>query len=133
MADRSLQAFKKPFVPPPTTHYITCRSLWYGGESHPAEKKAVVVLPVSQLPLSSPQAIHKFKLLAGPRWSTECPKDSAFSAEEIATLGEHGFVKISMEDLPEQAMNLRWCSDTLDRMVLESQVSIYPTTGFAIY
>ncbi|KAG8985615.1 hypothetical protein FRB94_004960 [Tulasnella sp. JGI-2019a] len=115
-----LQTFRKTFVPPASTHFITSRSLWYGGEEHPAEKKAVIVIPVSRLPLSSPAAVHKFKLVAGPRWSTECPKDAGFSAEEFKTIGQDGFVKISMEDLPEQPMNLKWCSDVLDRMISES-------------
>jgi len=116
-----LQAFRKTFVPPPaSTHFITSRSLWYGGEEHPAEKKAIIVIPISRLPLASPAAIHKFKLVAGPRWSIDCPKDAGFSSDEFKTVGAEGFVKISMEDLPEQAMNLKWCSDVLDRMVLES-------------
>lgn len=81
------------------------------------------MVPVAKLPLSSPAAVHKFKLVAGPRWSIECPKDAGLSTEEFEALGKEGFVKISMEDLPEQPMNMKWCSDVLDRMIAESNVS----------
>ncbi|KAG8994412.1 hypothetical protein FRB90_000440 [Tulasnella sp. 427] len=115
-----LKAFRQPFVPPPSDKYLTQRQLWYGGEQHPAEKKAVIVVPVSKLPLTQPSAIHKFKLIAGTRWTRDCPKDAGFSSQELESLGEHGFVKISCEDMTEHGLNLKWCSDVLDRMVTES-------------
>ncbi|KAG8902884.1 hypothetical protein FRB99_003988 [Tulasnella sp. 403] len=115
-----LMAFRQPFVPPPSENYIVHRTLWYGGEGHPVERKAAIVVPVSRLPLTESWALHKFKLIAGPRWTTECPKDAGFSRDEIRELGKQGWVKISCEDMPERAMNLKWCSDVLDRMVKES-------------
>ncbi|KAG8921997.1 hypothetical protein FRC00_007965 [Tulasnella sp. 408] len=129
-----LKAFRRPFVPPPSNKYLTTRQLWYGGEEHPAERKAVVVVPVSKLPLSKPSAIHKFKLLAGPRWTRECPKDAGLSSGELESLRKEGFVKVSCEDLPDHGLNLKWCSDVLDRMVKESNVSSARTvcTPFAI-
>lgn len=123
-----LQAFRRPFVPPPSDKYLTHRQLWYGGEEHPAEKKAVIVVPVSKLPLTQPSAIHKFKLIAGTRWSRERPKDSGFSSHELESLGEQGFIKISCEDTPDHGLNLKWCSDVLDRMVKESND---PTDAFS--
>lgn len=81
-----------------------------------------MVVPVSRLPLKSEAARHKFKLLAGPRWSPDPPNDAGLSQTENNR--EHGFVKISCEDFPEAAMNLKWVSDTLDRMIAESNVSV---------
>ncbi|KAG8944324.1 hypothetical protein FRC04_002044 [Tulasnella sp. 424] len=107
-------------VPQLKDKYLTHRQLWYGGEEHPAEKKAVIVVPVSKLPLTQPSAVHKFKLIAGTRWSREYPKDSGFSSHELESLGEQGFIKISCEDMPDHGLNLKWCSDVLDRMVKES-------------
>ncbi|KAG8933887.1 hypothetical protein FRC01_006501 [Tulasnella sp. 417] len=115
-----LKAFRRPFVPPPSDKYLTHRQLWYGGEEHPAERKAVIVVPVSKLPLAKPSAVHTFKLLAGPRWTRECPKDAGFSSGELESLGGQGFIKISCEDMPDHGLNLKWCSDVLDRMVTES-------------
>lgn len=120
----SCPAFRRPFVPPPSDKYLTHRQLWYGGEEHPAEKKAVIVVPVSKLPLTQPSAVHKFKLIAGTRWSREYPKDSGFSSHELESLGEQGFIKISCEDMPDHGLNLKWCSDVLDRMVKESNASL---------
>jgi small subunit ribosomal protein S35 len=94
----------------------------------PVARKATIVVPVSLLPLSShPGALHKFKLLAGVRWSPEPPKDSGLGKEEVETLGNEGrgegYFKISHEAFPELAMNLKWCSDTLDALVQEANVS----------
>ncbi len=131
-------AFRKPFHPPPMSQSpITIRTLSYGGEPHPATRKAVLVAPVSHLPLKSPAAIHKFKLLAGPRWTTDAPRDAGLSTEEVRELsvkkgkgrakdGEgdrHGFIKISHEGLPVTSMNAKWCSDTLDKLIEEANVS----------
>lgn len=85
-------------------------------------RKRTVVVPVARLPLKAEAARHKFKLLAGVRWTPEPPKDSGISVEENS--GTHGFVKISCEDFPLPAQNLKWISDTLDRLVAEANVSI---------
>lgn len=80
--------------------------------------KRVVTVPVSQLPLAGPAAQHKFKLLAGARWTPEPPKDAGLGKNE--SLGEHGYFKISCEDFPKAAMNLKWISDTIDRLIAEA-------------
>ena len=94
----------------------------YQGESHPAIFKRVIVVPVDQLPLNGEQAIHKIKLLAGPRWTPNPPTDSGVGRNEE---WKNGFIKISCESFPKAAMNLKWASDTLDKLVEEANVSIY--------
>lgn len=118
---RGLAAYRKPFVPPAPSHALVVRSISYGGEEHPALRKRAVVVPVSRLPLKSDAARHKFKLLAGVRWTPDPPKDSGVGVDEKS--GQHGFVKISCEDFPLPAQNLKWISDTLDRLIAESNVS----------
>ncbi|KAG8909568.1 hypothetical protein FRC02_007720 [Tulasnella sp. 418] len=115
-----LQAYRQAFVPPKEDQKIIHRSLWYAGEPQPVERKAVLVIPISALPLASPAAVHKFKLIAGPRWSLDCPKDAGFGGDEAEKLGKEGFIKISCEDADKWAVNLRWCSNVLDKMVTEA-------------
>lgn len=95
------------------------RSLNYGGEEHPATIKRVVVVAVDKLPLRDAMAVHKIKLLAGPRWSEKPPSDGG--APDIEPWG-NGYIKISCEDFPKPAQNLKWASDTLDRLIAEANV-----------
>lgn len=101
------------------------RSLDYAGEEHAATLKRVVVVPVAHLPLRDPDAIHKAKLLAGPRWTLHPPANSGIGPNEAGR--EHGYIKIACEDFPKPAMNLKWASDALDRLVQESNVRKYCT------
>ncbi|KAJ3010808.1 hypothetical protein NUW54_g2368 [Trametes sanguinea] len=110
-----LVAYRKPFVPPDASQPLVVRSISYGGESHPAMAKRTIVVPVARLPLKNEQAIHKFKLLAGVRWTPDLPTNSGIGPEEGG--GEHGYFKISVEDFPKAAMNLKWASDTIDRLL----------------
>ncbi|KAF8481269.1 mitochondrial ribosomal subunit protein-domain-containing protein, partial [Russula ochroleuca] len=112
-----LVAFRKPFIPPTSETPLVVRSLSYGGEEHPATVKRVLTVAVSQLPLKDERAIHKFCLLAGVRWTPTPPKDGGIKPGESA---EHGYVKISCEDFPEPAMNLKWVSDRLDDLINEA-------------
>lgn len=89
----------------------------YPGEEHPAAVKRALTVAVSQLPLKDKRAIYKFRLLAGVRWTPAPPKDSGIKPGESA---EHGYVKISCEDFPEPAMNLKWVSDRLDDLINEA-------------
>ena len=98
------------------------RSISYAGEEHPATKKRVIIVAVSKLPLHSPQAIHKLKLLAGPRWSDRPPRDSGVGLEEDEKIGQHGYIKISCDDFPEPAMNVKWGCDILDGLLKEANV-----------
>ena len=94
----------------------------YQGESHPAVIKRVIVAPVDLLPLNGEQAIHKIKLLAGPRWTPNPPTDGGVGLNEE---WKNGFIKISCESFPRPSMNLSWASDTLDKLVEVANVSIY--------
>lgn len=116
-------AFRKPFVPPPPSHPLVLRSITFGGEDHPVLRKRTIVTPVSRLPLKNKAAIHKFKLVAGVRWTPDLPKDAGFGPAEDEEDGEHGYFKISCEDFPEPAMNLKWASDILDKLIAEANVS----------
>ena len=78
-------------------------------------------MPVSRLGLKTDAAIHRIKLLAGPRWTPEPPKDSGIGPSEEEN-SEHGYIKISCEDFPEPAMNLKWASDTLDNLIATAKV-----------
>lgn len=126
-----LAAFRKPFVPPTDKTPLVLRSFSYGGEPHPAEHKASLTVPVSRLPLHTPAAVHKFKLLAGVRWTPTPPKDAGLGPSEFTVDGEdasgpgaqvakEGYFKIASEDFPEVRMNVKWCSDVLDRMLAEA-------------
>lgn len=78
-------------------------------------------MPVAQLPLRDEDAIHKFKILAGPRWTPDPPKDAGVGPNEANR--EHGYMKISCEDFPEPAQNLKWASDVIERLIAEANVS----------
>ena len=81
--------------------------------------KRVVVAALDELPLKNENALHKFKLLAGPRWTPVPPADAGVS--DLADWG-NGFIKISCEDFPKPSMNLKWASDTLNRLISEANV-----------
>lgn len=112
-------AFRKPFIPPTSEAPVSVRSISYLTEDHPASNKRVLTVPVAHLPLKDEKAIHKLKLLAGARWSPLPPKDGGFRLGEA---DKHGYVKIACEDFPQPNMNLKWASDTLDRLVAEANV-----------
>jgi len=113
-----LVAFRKPFVPPTPETPLVIRSISYGGEEHPVAVKRVVVAPVAHLPLKDDAARHSLKLIAGTRWTPTPPRDSGIGSDEPG--GEHGYVKISCEDFTKPAMNLKWASDALDRLIGET-------------
>ncbi|KAF8230647.1 hypothetical protein L208DRAFT_1280777 [Tricholoma matsutake] len=115
-----LVAYRKPFIPPTSTTPLIVRSLDYAGEDHPVTAKRVIVISVDQLPLRDAKAVHKIKLLAGPRWTPNPPADAGVSGLEV---WQNGFIKISCEDFPKPAMNLKWASDTLDRLIVEANNS----------
>ncbi|KAK0506340.1 mitochondrial ribosomal subunit protein-domain-containing protein [Armillaria luteobubalina] len=112
-----LVAYRKPFIPPTSATPLVVRSLGYGGEPHPATNKRVVVVAVDDLPLKDETAIHRIKLLAGPRWAPRPPSDGGFS--NLDNWG-NGYIKISCENFPKPEMNLSWASDTLDRLIQEA-------------
>jgi small subunit ribosomal protein S35 len=117
----SYAAFRQEYRPPTEKEPLLIRTLSYGNESHPVDRKRTIVAPVAKLPLSTQAAVHKFILLAGARWTALPPKDSGFGS---ATHEVHqGFIKISCERFEKPGMNLKWASDVLDKLVLEANVS----------
>ncbi|GAA5911039.1 hypothetical protein JCM5296_004604 [Sporobolomyces johnsonii] len=118
-----LVAFRQPFTPPPSSHCVQVRHQHYQGEVHPASRKVSVVVPISRLPLSSPEARHKFKLLAGPRWTPPSDKPGEDADGEI---------KISCELFPSDKMNEKWCSDTLDKLLKEAENKADPMTDIPL-
>ncbi|KIM25320.1 hypothetical protein M408DRAFT_331253 [Serendipita vermifera MAFF 305830] len=136
--------------PSPTHTPVLVRATTYAGEAgHPLTPKRTIVVPVALLPLKKSSsdveaaALHNVKVLAGSRWTTEPPKDAGLpswrhtpvyaadesaqttkakkgSASEEPEIGRHGYIKISCELFPETQMNLKWCMDTLRRLVSEA-------------
>lgn len=111
---------RKPFIPP-TNQPLIVRSIDYAGEEHPATTKRTVTVAIGQLPLKDAAAVHKFKVLAGVRWTPHPPKDAGVGPGEIGR--EHGYIKISCEDFPQPAQNLKWISDIIDKLIAEANVS----------
>lgn len=129
--------YRRPFNPPsPTQTSVLVRSVTYAGEPyHPVTRKRAITVPVSLLPLANPTAIHNVKVLADTRWTTEPPKDAGLPQERHTPvfadkeknmdgekMSEHGYIKISCESFPEGQMNLKWCMDTLRKLVKEANV-----------
>ncbi|WOO82094.1 uncharacterized protein LOC62_04G005596 [Vanrija pseudolonga] len=91
----------------------------------PYNQKRVLVAPVSALPLKTADAIQRFKLLAGPRWSpgrpgrAELGKNAAgaFNLEAEDKLSKDGWLKIAEERLPLGRQNRKSVSDILDKLV----------------
>ncbi|KAK4053775.1 37S ribosomal protein S24, mitochondrial [Microbotryomycetes sp. JL201] len=101
---KDLVAFRQRFEPPSKRQMIRLRRQHYQGEQHPASRKVDITVSVADLPLSSDNARHKFKLIAGPRWNSLTDE-----------------VKIACEQFPTDKMNEKWCSDTLDKMLAEAE------------
>lgn len=118
--------WRVPFTPPSVEHSLVVRTIDYGGEEHPATVKRTVVVAVARLPLTSESAIHNCKLIAGTRWTPSPPLDAGIGPDERDE--EHGYIKISCEDYPQPGMNLKWVSDTLDKIVLEANVQSFYLT-----
>lgn len=92
----------------------------------PYHVKSVVVAPVSSLPLKTPEAIQRLKLLAGPRWSPGFPGRRELGPDAAGVHGEahaadkngkEGYVKIAEERFPAARMNRKSASDMLERLV----------------
>ncbi|KAF9244613.1 mitochondrial ribosomal subunit protein-domain-containing protein [Melanogaster broomeanus] len=113
-----LVAFRKPFIPPTPASPLVIRSVDYSGEDHPITIKRTVVVPVAHLPMRNDLAIHTVKLLAGARWTPDPPKNAGVTLDSEE--GKHGYIKIACEDFPHATMNLKWISDTIDKLVAKA-------------
>jgi len=119
----ALRQLRMKYEPPTAATPLIVRAVSYSGEQHPVLAKRVVVSAISQLPLQTPEAIHKFKLMAGPRWCEEPPRDSGIGQKEHEEVGKHGYIKVSCEDFPDAQMNLKWISDVINNLIQESNES----------
>lgn len=108
-------------MPPTSKEPLIVRSTDYLG-NHPAQRKRSVVVAVDDLPLVDNMAKKRLMLLAGPRWTPNPPVDAGIN--KSADWGS-GFVKIACEDFPEPAQNLKWISDTLDKLIEKANVGIF--------
>ena len=92
----------------------------------PISAKRVLLTPVAGLPLADAEAIHRLKLLAGPRWSPGRPgadegNEGYNGGDEM--IGREGWVKISEERFRNPKMNRKSASDMLERLVEAANVS----------
>lgn len=86
-------------------------------ESQRPNRKVTVKLNLSRFPVlaASPEAMHRIKLLAGSRWTAprlRSPFDTHDHYDD-----PHGSVTIACDKYPNRAMNERWCSETVDRLL----------------
>ncbi|BGO97773.1 hypothetical protein RTG_01420 [Rhodotorula toruloides ATCC 204091] len=122
---KDLVAYRKKFVPPSKEQVIAVRHQHYQGEEHPSSRRISIRVPVSALPLSSPEALHKFKLLAGARWHPPLPESLKHPLENKSWKvhqGEkdEGVFEMSCDVFPYDRMNEKWCSDTLEKLLNEA-------------
>ncbi|GFZ47987.1 hypothetical protein JCM24511_05734 [Saitozyma sp. JCM 24511] len=109
-----LAAQRKPFNPPTGPLRITS-TIDLSDPTSPHHVKRVLVAPVTALPLEGSSAVHRLKLLAGPRWTPGRPGQS--EAEPEQGEGKDGWVKIAEERFPDARMNRKSVSDMLQRLV----------------
>lgn len=127
---------RKAFQPP--TAPIRIRStIDLANPSSSAQQKQVLLVPVAALPLKTPEAIHRAKHIAGPRWSPGRPgvgeleleteqglrEAGVLAVKGGADIGKHGWIKMSEETFPDSRMNRRKLGDTLERLVTAANVS----------
>ena len=104
-----------------------------GQPNHKITQNAISTVPVSSLPLSSPEAVHRLKLLAGPRW-TPGRKDvreldihpNAGFNRGPRDIGKDGWLYMSCDKFQGHRMNRKFLSDTLERLVEAANVSVVP-------
>ncbi|KAG0152133.1 hypothetical protein CROQUDRAFT_719395 [Cronartium quercuum f. sp. fusiforme G11] len=120
----ALAKFRQPFVPPdPNAHLIVKThddmEFHHGqADSQRPNRKVTVRLNLSRFPelIASPEAMHKIKLIAGARWTAPTIR-SAFDTNEHYD-DPHGSVTIACDKYPSRAMNERWCSETVNRLLV---------------
>lgn len=121
---------RKPFQPPSTDRclrFTTTIDLVTPTDASPRETahthKSVVNFPISRLPLNDAAAVHRFKLLAGPRWIPSKSAVLQHEGKEQDADEEHGRFKMSQDSFGEVRLNRQWLMDTIQRLVKEANVS----------
>jgi len=93
----------------------------------------VLLVPIASLPLSSPEAVHRVKLLAGPRYTHGRPGETEMEIQTTVgsgyngsdeDLGKEGWIKISEDRFPSARMNRKSCSDMLEKLVDAANVGL---------
>ncbi|KAK8850604.1 hypothetical protein IAR55_004523 [Kwoniella newhampshirensis] len=114
----ALRAANKTQFKPPTSSIRLTSTIDLSSPSSKFHTKSVLLVPVSSLPLPNEKAVHRLKLLAGPRWTPGRPGREEFLSEsDEAGEGKEGWVKISEERFANASQNRRSVSDILDRLV----------------
>ncbi|WVO12895.1 hypothetical protein L204_100503 [Cryptococcus depauperatus] len=101
---------------PPTAPIRLTTTLDLSKPTSRFQTKSVLLIPVASLPLLTPEALHRIKLLAGPRWTPGRPGKNEFYKDE-EPLGKEGWIKISEERFENAQQNRRSASDMLERLV----------------
>jgi small subunit ribosomal protein S35 len=119
-----------PFIPPTSPIRITTtHDLARPDDS--ISNRQVALIPVAGLPLETPEAIHRFKLLAGRRWTPGRPgvdeigvrnENYGFNGGD-KEIGREGWLKIAEERFGNGRMNRKGLSDILERLVEAANVS----------
>lgn len=84
----------------------------------PVSRKRVLEVSVDSLNLGSEEAIQRFKVIAGPRWTPGPPGPGTYLKAD-----GNGWIKISEERFGDARMNRKSVSDMLERLVGAAKVS----------
>ncbi|WWC72656.1 mitochondrial 37S ribosomal protein mS35 [Kwoniella pini CBS 10737] len=117
----ALRAANKTTFTPPTSSIRLTSTIDLSSPSSKFHTKAVLLVPVSSLNLSTPEAIKRIKLLAGPRWTPGRPGRNEFlpngGAQSGSQEGKEGWIKISEERFGNSQQNRIEVSNILDRLI----------------
>lgn len=117
-----IQKLRRPYKAPTTSQALTIQTAFRSSDPmHPVSRKAVLTTTVNRLvaatggKLSSKEAQHKLKAIAGPRYDPES-----------------NTLKISSDSYPTVNMNMKWCSDALDRLIEAAADTSDPMTDIPL-
>ncbi|WRT70782.1 uncharacterized protein IL334_007781 [Kwoniella shivajii] len=117
----ALKAANTTTFTPPTSSIRLTSTIDLSSPSSKFHTKSVLLVPVSTLPLSTPEATQRIKLLAGPRWSPGRPGKEEFlpngGAHAGVEQGKEGWIKIAEERFGNTQQNRKEVSNILDRLV----------------
>ncbi|WVR08677.1 hypothetical protein IAU60_005735 [Kwoniella sp. DSM 27419] len=115
----ALRAANKTTFTPPTASIRLTSTIDLSSPSSKFHTKAVLLVPVASLNLPSPEAVHRIKLLAGPRWTPGRPGREEFLShgQDNDAEGKEGWIKIAEERFSNAQQNRSEVSAALDRLV----------------
>ena len=120
-----------PFIPPKKPLRLS-RLIDLAFPNDPKTQKRRLSVPVSTLPLQSPDAVHRLKLLAGSRWTPGRLETNQLEFDEgnqgynggAKDIGKDGWLSLTCHKFEEARMNRKFLSDTLERLVEAANVSL---------